>query len=276
LIRLICVLTLIIGCSNFGRPATEGAPRRSDGSSEEIESADSVETKAAIADLLRMSDFLASQTGLRFEAQISYDAIQASEQRIEFGSHRQIALRRPDGARFVVSHWNGTRELVTFDGERLSAASPEAGVYASMPFSGSVADALDHLVTEYDLATPLSDLLRPDFANEVESRMQSARRVGTATIDGERCDHLAFRGERVDFQIYIRQGEEPVPVRFLIDYHEEPGRPQFRTTLSSCKLSPDLPDALFQLRPPPGAQRVEFDELLELLHGPLNRPEEES
>jgi hypothetical protein len=46
--------------------------------------------------------------------------------------------------------------------------------------------------------------------------------------------------------------------------------------LSSWKLSPDLPDALFQLRPPPGAQRVEFDELLELLHGPLNRPEEES
>ena len=146
-------------------------------------------------------------------------------------------------------------------------ASAATGAKASGKPHFGQAEAFEHLVTEYDVASPLSDLLRGDLPEEVASRVRSARHLGTVTIAGTRCDHLAFRGERVDFQLFVRQGEEPVPIRFAIDYHAEAGRPQFRAQLGSWDSAPELPESLFQFLPPVGSQRVAFPELLDLLLG---------
>ena len=156
-----------------------------------------------------------------------------------------------------------------FDGQRVSAEIPGLPASASIEFQGTSAEAFDHLVTEYGVASPLFDLLRGDLPSEVASRARFARRLGTVTIDGTRCDHVAFRGDRVDFQLFVRQGEEPVPIRFVIDYHAEAGRPQFRAQLGSWDLAPDLPESFFRFLPAIGSQRVAFPELLDLLLGPL-------
>ena len=256
---LACALAPASGCRGFS------AATQAESSASEL--ASPVQAEEALGVLRRMSEFLASRPALRFEAEIHYDAIQLSGQKIEFGSQRKIALRRPDHARVAVSHRDGARELVTFDGRRLSAAIPTRRVYASIEYEGTVTEAFEYLVTEYGFASPLSDLFRRDLPDDVASRMLSARHLGTVTIAGARCDHLAFRGERVDFQLFVAQGSEPAPMRFLIDYHAEPGSPQFRASLDSWDLAPELPESLFRFVPAAGAQRVAFPELLDLVLG---------
>ena len=268
LLILLCAAALASACSSLGGSSPddfESARSRDIG----IE-----EMNEAIAALRRMSEFLAARPALRFEAEIHYDAIQESGQKIEFGSHRRIAIRRPDQARVEVTHRDGTRELITFDGERLSAVVPTSHAFASIEFAGSLVDALDHLVHEYGFASPLSDLLRADFADDVEARAIAGRRIGAVTIGGTLCEHLAFSGEHLDFQLFIARGEIPIPVRFVIDYHAEEGSPQFRTMLSDWELEPDLPDSSFRILPPAGAQRVPFEELLDLVLGPLDSLED--
>ncbi len=229
-------------------------------------------TARAIAALTRMTDFLGSQDVIRFEAETRYDAVQPSGQKIEFGSHRKIELRPRKHVRVDVAHWDGERELITFDGSRLSAALLGQRVYATLPFDGTTSEAFDYLVAEYRLQSPLFDLLHPDLPADIADRTTSARSLGPITLDGVACDHLAFRGERVDFQLYLRLGDEPVPIRLVVDYHAAPGSPQFRADLRGWDLRSDLPDSRFRLTPPPGAQRVSFPELLDLLLGP---PEDE-
>jgi hypothetical protein len=233
------------------------------------------QTQDAISTLQRMSEFMASRSSLRFTADIQYDAVQDSGQKIEFGSHRQIAMRTPDRARVEVSHRDGGRELVIFDGSRISAAIPNLHVYASTMFSGTIGEAFDQLVDEHASATPLADLLRPDLPKEVASRVISARHLGDTTILGSPCDHLIFRGKEVDFQIFVSQGESPVPLRFVIDYKSSRGAPQFRAQLRDWELDKALPDFLFHFVPPTGAQRVPFPELLDLLLGPPIAAEED-
>lgn len=265
---LACVVGLGSGC--LGLPGSE--PPGSQPSDAEV----LAQTEETLAALTRMSEFLASRPALRFEADIHYDAIQPSGQRIEFGSERRFAMRRPDRARVQVAHWDGDEEVVTFDGRRLSATIPEQRIYASTTFEGTAAEAFDHLVAEYGAASPLSDLLRRDLPDEIADRAKSARHLGTVMIAGTPCDHLAFRGADVDFQLFVRQGDEPVPVRVAIDYRSEEGRPQFRARLHSWELSPELPDSLFRLAPPAGSQRVPFSELLDLLLGPLTPEPDDS
>jgi hypothetical protein len=264
-VPLACVVAFATACSSFGG-STSDEHATSD-------TASHAQTEEAIAALKGMSEFLASRPAIRFAADIHYDAIQPSGQKIEFGSRRRIALRRPDRARVEVSHWDGEQELLTFDGKRLSAVIPGRRIYASMEYTGTVSQAFEHLVTEYGVASPLSDLLRRDLPDEVARRVLSGRRLEAVTIAGTRCDHLAFHGERVDFQLFIRQGDEPVPLRFVIDYHAEPGSPQFRAQLRDWDWQPELPDLLFRFVPPAGAQRVAFAELLDLLLGPLDTEE---
>ncbi len=138
----------------------------------------------AVVTLQRMSDFIASQESLGFEAEITYDAIQASGEKIEFGSHRKVAFRRSDGVRFETTHWDGTREILTFDGARLSGVIPSRGVYATRLFSGDVGEALDYLSSDYEVAVPLEDLLRPNLPSEVVSRLRTGRRLDSVTIGG--------------------------------------------------------------------------------------------
>jgi len=256
------VMALATGCAILG-PSPEEEPAPSAAFLAQ-------RSEQALAALRRMSEFLASRPTLRFEADIQYDAVQTSGQKIEFGSHRKYSLARPDRVRVDVAHWNGEQEMIAFDGNRLWATLSESRIYASMEYTGSTPDALDLLVNDYGLASPLSDLFRRDLADEIADRVISARELRTVTIAGVRCDHLAFRGQRVDFQLFIQQGEEPVPVRFIIDYHTEAGSPQFRARLHDWDVAPAVPDSLFRFSPAAGAQRVPFPELMDLLLGPLD------
>ncbi len=261
LLCAVCVAAISIACTGLGLSST---PSGVDAGNEPI-----AEVSAeAIAAVERMSAFIASRSSLGFTAEIQYDAIQSSGQKLEFGSERRIILRRPSRARVSVTHWDGAEELMVFDGKRLSVALPEQRIYASVAFEGTASQAFDHLVDEHNVASPLFDLLSADLPKHVKSRTISALDLGTVTIGGVRSDHYAFHGERVDFQIFIRQGDEPVPLRFVIDYHAEPGSPQFRAQLRDWELDASPPDSLFRFAPVTGAQRVPFAELLDLLLGP--------
>ena len=229
--------------------------------------AGAAETAEALAALKLMSDYVGTLHRFRFEAEVRYDAVQASGQRIEFGSERRVAIRRPDRARIEVVHGDGQSETLTFDGARLSVTLPSRGVYASIEHSGTVSEVFDHLVSEIRVPMPLTDLLHPGLYDEVVERVVSGLRVGPALVAGVRCDHLAFRGERVDFQLFVKQGDRPLPIRFVIDYREEPGAPLFRATLRGWQTDSELPDTLFESVPPVGSQRIPFEELLDLLLG---------
>jgi hypothetical protein len=261
IVSLACIVVLATACSSLGGSTS--------GESATLDPAIAAETEQALASLKKMSEFLASRPTLRFESDIQYDAVQMSGQKIEFGSHRKFTFVAPDRARIETLHWDGAKEVATFDGERFSAALPMQAVYATTQYAGTVAEAVEHLDTEYGMASPLFDLVRRDLADDVASRVLSARRIGTVTIEGTVCDHLAFLAEHLDFQLFIRQGEEPVPMRLVIDYHGEPGNPQFRARMHDWDLAAELPDELFRFIPPAGAQQVPFPELLDLLLGSI-------
>jgi hypothetical protein len=254
-VGLVVLLSLAAACAQGGGGAEEPA----------VAPVDPAETQAALAGLKRMSDFLASVSAIRFSAHVSYDAVQESGQKIEFGNDRQVSARRPNRARVEVMHWDGPGEALIYDGEHLSLSIPDHRVYAYLVRKGTTAEAIDELVLEHGVPSPLADLLHPELYAEVADRVTSGIRVGEATLDGVACDQLAFRSEKLDFQIFIRKGDEPVPLRLVIDYRNAEGRPQFRATLRDWELNPDLPEELFRFVPAAGSQRVPFHELLDLL-----------
>jgi hypothetical protein len=254
---LLACLLLGPGCALFGGDAQEAS-----------DEASRRETEEAIAIVERMSAALAALPAFRFEAEVGYDAVQATGQRIEFGSLRRITVRRPDRMRLDVAHWDGDRELIGYDGARIWAAAPTRGVYASVEHAGPIEPMLERLESELGAPTPLVELIDPGLPAKLRAIVEAGARVGGVRFAGRDCEQLAFRAPGLDFQLFVDQGEPPLPRRLVIDYVEEPGRPQFRASLRGWELAPELADEVFGFAPPLGAQRVAFDELVALLVAP--------
>jgi hypothetical protein len=137
----------------------------------------------------------------------------------------------------------------------IAAAKSLRGVYTQFPVPATLDETLDFLELEVGAAIPLADLFYSDLSS-LGSAADEASVVGTSRVAEWRCDHLAFRGDALDYQIWVEQGDAPRLRKLVITYREEPGTPQFAAVFTSWELGIDAPDALFEFSPPEGAERI--------------------
>ena len=216
---------------------------------------------AALATLRRMADYVTSLPALRLESEIEYDAIQRDGQRIEFGSTRQLTIRRPDRLRADATDRNGDRRSLFYDGRQVVFLDAAQEVYASAAQSGDIAAVVDFAEAQLGLPIPLGVLVSPKLTSEIVEGLVFAGVVGEEAIDGVRCDHLALRNEEHGIQIWVEQGAKALPRRVVITYEQESGQPQFRARLSKWDVAPTIPDSVFTFAPPVGAERIAFNSL---------------
>jgi hypothetical protein len=135
---------------------------------------------------------------------------------------------------------------------------PQENVYATVAKPGSVDEAIAYFVQDLGLRLPLAELLNSNLAQHLPAQVRVADYVESSSIAGVPCDHLALRGDEADMQVWVAQGQQPLPRRLVITYRQADGRPQFWAQFSDWNLSPEVPDALFAFTPPPGAAQIAF------------------
>jgi hypothetical protein len=161
---------------------------------------DRAETEAALAILERMAAYLTTREAFRFRAEVRYDAVQASGARIEFGSDRTLAARRPDRLRVDVVHWDGGRELLLYDGSQVWAASHGLHADASTEHVGTLDSAIDRLQDEIHLPTPLGELIEASL-DSAGQRLGIGRRLSGAIADRQ----LVFPVDSVRGRVHDRR-----------------------------------------------------------------------
>ena len=82
--------------------------------------------------------------------------------------------------------------------------------------------------------------------------------VGQSIVAGVKCSHLAFRGAEVDWQIWIEDGDKPLPRKFMITTKQVSGAPQFTVLIRSWDVATKLSNQEFTFTPPKGAKKIEF------------------
>lgn len=212
----------------------------------------------AKAILLKMAGFLAQTQSFSVTVRNGYDAIQEDGERIEFGERRKILLHRPDRLRVEIERSDGDRGLVVFDGLAITAFKADDNVYARVEKPGSVDGAVVYLVRDLQMILPLARMFLTTLPRELEKRVESVAYVEENTLFDVPTDHLAARTAEVDFQVWVAQGEEPLPRRVVLTYRNAPGQPQFRADFSDWNLAPEAGAADFTFTPPAGAEQIPF------------------
>ncbi len=101
-----------------------------------------------------------------------------------------------------------------------------------------------------------ADLMSADpYAVLTEGVTQGAL-VGTAHVGGVECDHLAFRTDAVDWQIWVSTGDQKLPMKYVITTKWVTGAPQYSLRLSNWNTG-EVDAKLFAFTPPADAKKLE-------------------
>ncbi len=206
--------------------------------------------------LMKMAGYLAKAPAFSVTLRSSYDAIQEDGQRIEFGEKRRILLQRPNRFRAEVVRSDGDRALLLFDGQSLTAFKAGDNVFARTERSGTADEAIVYMVRNLQMTLPLARMFRTDFPIALQKKIASIRYVEENFLFDVITDCLVARMADVDFQIWIAQGEQPLPHRVVLTYKNAPGQPQLRAELTDWDISPKVEDDDFSFKPPEGAEQI--------------------
>ncbi|MCA1443571.1 DUF2092 domain-containing protein [Ensifer sp. IC4062] len=206
--------------------------------------------------LAAMSENLKSMPTLSVEYDADQEVVDLQGQKIQYSASGSIALDRAKGFRMKRMGPFAQAEVI-FDGNTISLHDQSTNAYAQLQSPGpSVEDATEELRTTTGLDAPGADLLASDPYAVLTDGVTEGAVVGSAFVNGVECDHLAFRTDIVDWQIWISKGSKPLPLKYVITTKWTTGAPQYSLRLSNWK-SDGIEAAQFKFTPPPNANKLE-------------------
>jgi hypothetical protein len=211
----------------------------------------------AIKELRRATDYLAGLKQFRMETESAVDVVSAAGEKLQLGNRMAVTVQRPNKLRA-----ERVGELVAqvfyYDGKSLSVNYPKDKYYATAAAPPTLEAALDFARDKLKVNAPAADLIYGNALERFTEGLTSASIVGSAEVSGVVCVHLAFRNPEVDWQIWIQEGDKPMPRKFVVTSKKLPQSPQFSVTISKLDAAPKVTDATFAFVPHKGSRKIDF------------------
>lgn len=205
-----------------------------------------------------MADALAAQQALAFDYDALIDVVTKEGQKLTLASSGSVALQRP--CRFSATRVGGFGTIeADGDGDTLTLANPDCRFYSEIATSGGAEGLVAALRQSGTTLLPAADLFL-SAASAMAPSAWAAQDLGAGVVGGRICDHLAFRGARADWQIWIAQGEAPLPRRLVVTDPATPGLLQYMVDFRNWRTGAEAAQAL-KPATRDGATRVPLAEL---------------
>jgi len=206
--------------------------------------------------LRAMSTRLAGLKAFSVSADISNEFLTTDGQKLQLNASSDLLVERP-------SHFYATRHgrfadiALTYDGAKLTLYGKTLNAYVQKDLKGTTDDAIRALEQGTGLSLPGADLLLADPYAALTSEVVSSGYYGKAYVGGVETHHLAFRTPKVDWQIWVKAGNDPLPMKYVITTKWMTGAPQYSVQLSNWNTKPVIPPGEFKFVPPKGAEKLE-------------------
>ena len=223
--------------------------------------------------LRAMSTFLGGTKAFSLAAHISNEVISKEGEKLQMNSYATVVFQRPSGFYF---HRQGRLADVEafFDGKTVSLFGKNRDIFVQKEVAGTTDDAFAVITSQIGIDLPGVDLLAAGPYAVLSAGVTSSGYHGTDYVGGVECHHLSFREDEVDWQLWVRTGDEPLPMKYVITTKWLTGAPQYSVELSNWNLKPVIPAGRFTFAVPKGATKLEalaVDEAGELTLGEENK-----
>ena len=217
--------------------------------------------EAAAKSLLKaMSDYLAAQKTVSFSYNSNLEIVTKDKQKLALASSGTVTLDRPDKAR-VTRHGGFADIEAIFDGKTLTLLGKNTNLYAQVDVPGTIDHLVDELRDKYHRPVPGADLLLSNVYEQLMPPVTNVKDLGSGVIGGIECDHLAFRTEEVDWQIWIAQGAHPYPCRYVITSKLVADGPQYSIQIRDWKAGNEVASDDFGFTNKTSAKKIDLKDI---------------
>jgi hypothetical protein len=210
--------------------------------------------------LKAMSDYVIGQKSFSAKFDADIEVVTPEIQKIQFASSGEVLVDRPGRLRVTRKGGYADVELV-FDGKTVSVLGKHENAYAQADAPATIDQLVDLLRDKYAVDMPGADLLLSNAYLVLSEDILDAKYIGHAVIDGVESDHLAFRNQDTDWQIWVERGERPIPRKYVITSKAVAGAPQYTLRITEWKSDAQIDSNAFEFKPPAEAKKVEIEAL---------------
>ena len=207
-----------------------------------------------------MSDYITAQKTISFGYDANLEIVTPDHQKIMLANSGAADLSRPDEIRATRDGGFSSVEML-FDGKTLTVEHKDAKTYAQTDVPGTIDHVIEVLRDKYHKPFPGADLLLSDPYDKLMPGVIDTKDLGSGVIGGTECDHFAFRAEEVDWQIWIAQGNQPYPCRYVITSKAIDQAPQYSVQVKDFKAGSAVAADDFGFRNSTNANKIDVVDL---------------
>lgn len=211
--------------------------------------------------LKAMSDYLGSQSSLAFAYDTDLEVVTSDLQKIAFASSGRMTLERP--GKLHATRTGGFADVeIFYDGSTLTVFGKTLNAYTQAEnVPGTIDELVDWLRANHNIQAPGADLLFANVYDQLMPHVTDVKDLGQGVIRGTTCDHIAFRTEDVDWQIWIAAGAVPYPCRYVVTSRLMAQAPEYRIEISDWTAGGTANSEIFSFVNTTEAKEVQIEDL---------------
>jgi hypothetical protein len=251
---------LSVGAPALADDAASGSKDAAPGSVQSPAAPRPVVSESADRALKEAADFIGSANEFAFTADVMFDHVLPSGQKLQFSGKEEVALQRPGKLHVDWTGDLGARRF-WYDGATITLYDPSTPFYASEDAPPGLDAMLDKLINQLGFSPPLTNLFRSDPYGAARSGVQYGVDLGLSRVGDRNCRSLAFVQKANDWQVWIAAGTQPTLCKLTITYKTLPSEPQFSAVFSDWDFSPRFGERAFTPTLPSGLEKIPFDDI---------------
>jgi hypothetical protein len=215
----------------------------------------------ALSLLKPAADRLSAAKAFTFKTQSMVEVPSPVGQMINYFFTSEVAVERPNK---LASRKTGDGPAfdLYYDGKTFSGVDAKLGLFAQVDAPPTLDELIPFVMQKTGIYFPSADMLHSDVYGNLTKDLTHAYWVDKSSVDGIQCDHLAFAGPGVEWQIWVGPEKDPLPRRLMVTLLSMERQPRFMVSFSNWDLKSSVSAKHFEFKKPSGAQRIEFQPLM--------------
>lgn len=209
--------------------------------------------------LNEMGKYLRSLKQFEINADINFEVLVEKDQKIDVAGDLHYKAKAPNKLWMDLQTAHKHRQYF-YDGSQFTVYAPDVKYYASKEAPKTLSEFIDLVQIKFNVEMPLSDLFDWGTDKGKLDQVTLAQFVEEYTEDNVKIDHYFIRQGKIDWQVWIPQGKNPLPQKIVYVSTDDSMRPKFTTELY-WKLNSKIDDKVFKFVPPKNSVKIDLNEV---------------
>jgi hypothetical protein len=203
--------------------------------------------------LQKMASYFETAEAISFKANASTEDVSSTLQKLQYDTSIEGVIQRPNKVYFKKS--GHEQASLWYDGQTATILDQKTKRYAKFSVGGDLSDLIAKL-DKLGIETPFAGLFDKNILKQIDDHVFKGDDYGVVPFDGIETNHLAFRQDAVDWQLWTDLATG-APKKVIITSKMLATAPQHMLVFKEVTRNPpSITPAMFQVQLPSDATEV--------------------